>query len=186
MSTTAVSREFDLFDLRDDVPTGHGQLAFCVPPTAGQAHGAAPLDLATLADGPAQSELRPVARTLGQGEILLDANELALRVGQSSIRLTRTQFSILAYLVQNCGRWVTTGELISQVLGTHHRPNTSLVRVHVHAIRRRLGDDARRLETDQRRARGYRWLLQAESHGAQHERPGPERPQPQDSPSLRA
>lgn len=105
----------------------------------------------------------------------LDVGELAVRVGDDLIRLTRTQFSLLAYLVRNGGRWVTAGELISQVLGTHHRPNTSLVRVHVHAIRRRLGPGAMRLETDQRRARGYRWRVEGDTRELLRPSPIPQR-----------
>lgn len=104
-------------------------------------------------DEPAQSQARPTYR----GEVQLDPAELALRVEGSVVTLTRTQFSILSYLIHNAGRWITTGELIRQVLGTHHQPDTSLVRVHVHAIRRRLGARAVWLESDRRRARGYRW-----------------------------
>jgi len=108
-------------------------------------------------DEPAQSEARPTIHNDVRPDVVLDARELVLRVEGRAIGLTRTQFSILSYLVENSGRWVTTSELIRQVLGTHHQPDTSLVRVHVHAIRRRLGGRATWLESDRRRARGYRW-----------------------------
>jgi DNA-binding winged helix-turn-helix (wHTH) protein len=109
------------------------------------------------ADEPVESEARPMRRGELQREVALDPNDFVLRIDGKSVTLTRTQFSILAYLIQNDGRWVTTGELIREVLGTHHQPDTSLVRVHVHAIRRRLGNCATWLESDRRRARGYRW-----------------------------
>jgi hypothetical protein len=107
-------------------------------------------------DEPAHSEARPVHRG-NTFLVVLDPNELVLRIEGKAVTLTRTQFSILSYLISNEGRWVTTGELIREVLGTHHQPDTSLVRVHVHAIRRRLGVRAPWLESDRRRARGYRW-----------------------------
>jgi hypothetical protein len=107
-------------------------------------------------DEPAHSESRPVHRG-NAFLVVLDPNELVLRIEGKAVTLTRTQFSILSYLIQNEGRWVTTGELIREVLGTHHQPDTSLVRVHVHAIRRRLGVRSPWLESDRRRARGYRW-----------------------------
>jgi DNA-binding response OmpR family regulator len=90
-------------------------------------------------------------------EAILDPTELTLLFDGAKVSLTRTQFSIFAYLVENRGGWVATGELIRHVLGTHHQPDTSLVRVHVHAIRRRLGWRAAWLESDPQRARGYRW-----------------------------
>lgn len=116
------------------------------------------VDLPDVLDEPAHSQSRPVLGSRGEAsEVVLDANELVVRMEGATVGLTRTQFSILSYLVQNEGRWVTTGELIRDVLGTHHQPDTSLVRVHVHAIRRRLGARAAWLESDRRRARGYRW-----------------------------
>lgn len=118
-------------------------------------------------DQPALSEMRPLHYMQGRPDVHLDSTDLVLRMEGAEIGLTRTQFSILAYLVENAGRWVTTRELIRQVLGTHHQPDTSLVRVHVHAIRRRLGERAFWLESDRRRARGYRWRdLEVDSHDA--------------------
>lgn len=108
-------------------------------------------------DEPVESATRPAVRGDATLDVSLNAEDLVLRIGATSVGLTRTQFSILAYLIENEGRWVTTSELIRQVLGTHHQPDTSLVRVHVHAIRRRLGPCAAWLESDRRRARGYRW-----------------------------
>lgn len=90
-------------------------------------------------------------------DVLLLPAELSVVVDGARVALTRTQFSIFTYFFENAGRWVTPNELIRHVLGTHHQPDTSLVRVHVHAIRRRLGQGAVWLESDPRRVRGYRW-----------------------------
>jgi DNA-binding response OmpR family regulator len=89
--------------------------------------------------------------------VVLLPSDLLVLVDDVLIELTRTQFLIFSYFLQNAGRWITTHELIEHVLGTHHQPDTSLVRVHVHAIRRRLGRRASWLESDPRRVRGYRW-----------------------------
>lgn len=89
--------------------------------------------------------------------VTLLADELVLLIDGERIVLTRTQFSIFSYFHENIGHWVTPHDLIRRVLGTHHQPDTSLVRVHVHAIRRRLGRAAVWLESDPRRVRGYRW-----------------------------
>lgn len=90
-------------------------------------------------------------------DVLLVPTELAVVLSGARVALTRTQFSIFSYFYENAGRWVSPNELIRHVLGTHHQPDTSLVRVHVHAIRRRLGEGAIWLESDPRRVRGYRW-----------------------------
>jgi DNA-binding response OmpR family regulator len=84
--------------------------------------------------------------------------EKAIRINGDSVRLTRTEFKLLAHLVERPFGWVTAAELIRDVLGTHHRPDTPLVRVHVHAVRRKLGQYATWLESDPHRLRGYRWV----------------------------
>lgn len=97
-------------------------------------------------------------------DVLLLPAELSVVVDGARVALTRTQFSIFSYFHENAGRWVTPNELIRHVLGTHHQPDTSLVRVHVHAIRRRLGQGAVWLESDPRRVRGYRWIAPGIAH----------------------
>jgi DNA-binding response OmpR family regulator len=84
--------------------------------------------------------------------------EKIIRINGDSVRLTRTEFRLLAHLVERPFGWVTASELIRDVLGTHHRPDTPLVRVHVHAVRRKLGQHATWLESDPHRLRGYRWV----------------------------
>jgi DNA-binding winged helix-turn-helix (wHTH) protein len=106
----------------------------------------------------ARKEREPrVAEPVAQLGVVLDAATATLRIRDRVVELTRTQFSIFSYLFASAGHWVTASELIHEVLGTHHLPDTSLIRVHVHAIRRRLGPEAEALESDRRRARGYRW-----------------------------
>lgn len=94
--------------------------------------------------------------------VVLDSETATVKIRDRVVELTRTQFSIFSYLFATAGHWVTASELIHEVLGTHHLPDTSLIRVHVHAIRRRLGPEAEALESDRRRARGYRWRGLAE------------------------
>jgi DNA-binding response OmpR family regulator len=84
--------------------------------------------------------------------------EKVIRINGDSVRLTRTEFKLLAHLVERPFGWVTAAELIRDVLGTHHRPDTPLVRVHVHAVRRKLAQHAPWLESDPHRLRGYRWV----------------------------
>jgi DNA-binding winged helix-turn-helix (wHTH) protein len=106
----------------------------------------------------ARTERAPrVAEPVAQLGVVLDEATATVRIRDRVVELTRTQFSIFSYLFASAGHWVTASELIHEVLGTHHLPDTSLIRVHVHAIRRRLGPEAEALESDRRRARGYRW-----------------------------
>ena len=108
---------------------------------------------------PVQPDLdnpEPIARA--SGTLAVNYEDKTIRINGDSIRLTRTEFRLLAHLVERPFGWVTAAELIRDVLGTHHRPDTPLVRVHVHAVRRKLAHRASWLESDPHRLRGYRWV----------------------------
>jgi len=66
--------------------------------------------------------------------------------------LTPGQFQILNALLRQPARWLSSKELMKTALCSTRR-DTTQVRVHVHAIRRKLGHEAWRLRGD--RALGY-------------------------------
>jgi DNA-binding response OmpR family regulator len=74
------------------------------------------------------------------------------------VNFTKTEQRILDFLKARAGEWVAPAEIIRNVLGTHHKVDSPLVRVHVHGIRRKLGAERHRLESDPQRLRGYRWV----------------------------
>ena len=78
--------------------------------------------------------------------------------GIHSPEFTKTERRIVEYLQARAGAWVTAGEIIRDALGTHHRPDSPVVRVHIHFIRRKLGARRGVLESDPHRLRGYRWM----------------------------
>lgn len=100
----------------------------------------------------------PDSTPRASGTLSVSYEEKVIRINGDSVRLTRTEFRLLAHLVERPFGWVTAAELIRDVLGTHHRPDTPLVRVHVHAVRRKLAHHAPWLESDPHRLRGYRWV----------------------------
>jgi DNA-binding response OmpR family regulator len=73
-------------------------------------------------------------------EVRLDADNRTVQVGPKSVKLTPTEFSIFQYLAERRSTWVSSEKIIADVIGTHHAPRTALVRVHVHHIRRKLGE----------------------------------------------
>jgi DNA-binding response OmpR family regulator len=93
----------------------------------------------------------------GGGKIELNENRSLVRLGSVEARLTRKQFEIFSYLAARHDRWVHTSEIIQEVCRAHHAPDTSLVRVQVHAIRRALGSARDTLQSNGRR--GYRLHL---------------------------
>lgn len=83
--------------------------------------------------------------------------ELLLRrvhVSKSS-ELTRAERAILDCLQRHPGQWLSSGEIIREAMGTAHTSDTSLVRVHVHKIRKKLGPLSARIVS--RRGLGYMW-----------------------------
>jgi len=112
---------------------------------------------------PVQPDFDNEPTTRATGTLLVNYEDKTIRINGDSIRLTRTEFRLLAHLVERPFGWVTAAELIRDVLGTHHRPDTPLVRVHVHAVRRKLALRASWLESDPHRLRGYRWVGPSQS-----------------------
>jgi DNA-binding response OmpR family regulator len=71
-----------------------------------------------------------------------------------SLALTRLEFDLLVYLFRNSHRVVPASELVTQVIRSAHSPGSSLIRVHISHLRRKLGCAANIIETV--RGRGLR------------------------------
>ena len=56
----------------------------------------------------------------------------------SEVRLTPTEWSIVAYLARNAGRLITHRQLVTAVWGPTFTPDPNLLRVHMAHIRRKL------------------------------------------------
>jgi DNA-binding response OmpR family regulator len=91
-------------------------------------------------------------------EVAVDPQTQLVRVRDIVVRLARKPFWIFVYLVELRDRWVSAAEIITKVCGTHHRNDTSLVRVHVHAIRGALGEMRSCIRGDAS-GRGYMFSL---------------------------
>jgi DNA-binding response OmpR family regulator len=89
---------------------------------------------------PSKSKAVRVHETeLRVGSLLLDlARHQAFSHGQP-ISLTRLEFALLRHLLTNAHRVVTVDELVGCVIEGIHRPGSSLVRVHICHLRRKLG-----------------------------------------------
>jgi DNA-binding response OmpR family regulator len=64
-----------------------------------------------------------------------------------TLRLTRREFELLRYLVQNKNRVVSRDRLLERVWGYDRSVETRSVDVHVGRLRNKLGDAARQIET---------------------------------------
>jgi len=80
-----------------------------------------------------------VAFTAGDLEVDL-SKRLVKRRGQI-LRLTRTEYELLAYLVSNCGKVLTHRELLQSVWGPEYGEESEYIRTFVTQLRRKIEDD---------------------------------------------
>ncbi|HKT80906.1 MAG TPA: response regulator transcription factor [Vicinamibacterales bacterium] len=83
-----------------------------------------------------------------RGEHLIaDFDGVSVAVDGTSIRLTRREFELLRYLVQNKNRVVSRDRLLERVWGYDRLVETRSVDVHVGRLRGKLGQAGRQIET---------------------------------------
>lgn len=87
------------------------------------------------------TQTAPAPPVVQAGELTIDfAGRTVLRNGEE-IRLTPKEFALLQYLVQNAGRVVTHGLLLSRVWGSDYEGDVQTLRVHVANLRRKVERD---------------------------------------------
>lgn len=88
---------------------------------------------------------------LSSGDLHIDFAKRSVDVEGEPVRLTRTEFDILAVLARNAGRVVTSGMLLDSVWGPEYVGDTQTLRVHVSHLRRKIespGDVSRHILTE--------------------------------------
>jgi DNA-binding response OmpR family regulator len=79
--------------------------------------------------------------------LLADFDAVAVSVDGTSIRLTRREFELLRYLVENRNRVLSRDRLLERVWGYDRLVETRSVDVHVGRLRGKLGAAGRQIET---------------------------------------
>jgi two-component system, OmpR family, alkaline phosphatase synthesis response regulator PhoP len=79
--------------------------------------------------------------------LVADFEAVSVEVNRETIRLTRREFELLRYLVQNKNRVVSRDRLLERVWGYDRSVETRSVDVHVGRLRNKLGDASRQIET---------------------------------------
>lgn len=97
-------------------------------------------------------ELRHVSTFSGRAT--LDAASRSVSCGGRVISLTKREYEVLDYLRRQAGRWVPSEEIAQRVFRSVRHRQSTLVRVHIHAIRQKLGPARSLIESE--RGRGYR------------------------------
>jgi two-component system alkaline phosphatase synthesis response regulator PhoP len=89
---------------------------------------------------------RPPAGYRGT-HLVADFEAVSVAVDGAAVRLTRREFELLRYLVQNKTRVVSRDRLLERVWGYERMVETRSVDVHVGRLRTKLGEAARQIET---------------------------------------
>jgi DNA-binding response OmpR family regulator len=79
--------------------------------------------------------------------LVADFDAVAVAVDGHPVRLTRREFELLRYLVQNKNRIISRDRLLERVWGYERLVETRSVDVHVGRLRGKLGEAGRQIET---------------------------------------
>jgi DNA-binding response OmpR family regulator len=79
--------------------------------------------------------------------LVADFDAVSIEVSGVSIRLTRREFELLRYLVENRNRVLSRDRLLERVWGYDRLVETRSVDVHVGRLRGKLGDAGKQIET---------------------------------------
>ena len=75
------------------------------------------------------------------GDLEVDLSTRVARRRGQIVKLTRTEYELLAYLVSNCGKVLTHRELLHNVWGPEYGEEREYVRVFIGQLRRKIEDD---------------------------------------------
>lgn len=81
------------------------------------------------------------------GNIVIDFEAVSVSVSGAPVRLTRREFELLRFLIENRNRVLSRDRLLERVWGLDRQVETRSVDVHVGRLRGKLGPAGRQIET---------------------------------------
>lgn len=81
------------------------------------------------------------------GNLAVDFADMRVACGGSEVKLTRKEFALLAYMINNSGRVAERQQLLDNVWGYSYFGDTRTLDVHIRRLRQKLGDCGDRIET---------------------------------------
>ena len=76
------------------------------------------------------------------GNVTIDLARHVVKRGEQEVRLTSTEYKLLAYLATNAGRVLTHTQILEHVWGPGYKDETQNLRVYVSQLRRKLDPDS--------------------------------------------
>ena len=96
-----------------------------------------------------------------RGPLAINFDAVSVRVSGAQIRLTKREFELLRFLVENRNRVLSRDRLLERVWGLDRQVETRSVDVHVGRLRGKLGHAGRQIETVI--GMGYRFVEEPDS-----------------------
>ena len=78
---------------------------------------------------------------ISAGELEVDLAKREVRLNGQPIKLTRTEYELLAYLASNYGKVLTHRELLNNVWGPEYGDESEYVRTFITQLRRKIEED---------------------------------------------
>ena len=94
---------------------------------------------------PGERKIAPISYS--GNHLIADFDAISVRVDGSQVRLTRREFELLRYLVENRNRVISRDKLLERVWGWDDSVETRSVDVHIGRLRSKLGAASRQIET---------------------------------------
>jgi len=85
--------------------------------------------------------MKTPAPVFSGGGLEVDFSKRAVWRHGQMVKLTRTEYALLAYLVSNCGKVLTHRELLHNVWGPEYGEESEYVRTFIRQLRRKIEDD---------------------------------------------
>lgn len=82
--------------------------------------------------------------TYDDGRLLVDLDSRRIELRGEPIKLTRTEFRLLAILLRRVGRVVTHEDLIREVWGTEKETSLGSLKLYIHYLRQKLEDQPKK------------------------------------------
>jgi DNA-binding response OmpR family regulator len=82
-----------------------------------------------------------------RGALAIDFDAVSVRVSGAAVRLTKREFELLRFLIENRNRVLSRDRLLERVWGFDRQVETRSVDVHVGRLRGKLGHAGRQIET---------------------------------------
>ncbi|MFN6962442.1 MAG: response regulator transcription factor [Pyrinomonadaceae bacterium] len=85
--------------------------------------------------------------TYDDGRLTVNFDDMRVMCGGGEVKLTRKEFALLAYMIDNAGRVAERRQLLDNVWGDSYLGDTRTLDVHIRRLRQKLGECGDRIET---------------------------------------